>query len=165
MLPSLQGQVTGSHKINKFVIGFLIWCYPIFSFFLMHHHHFSCTFSMQVALIITAFVVTHCKCVERFPEVLVFPLHFYLGLFLKQLKVWISTYKTKIFLKQLTTSHIAHIVSNFPSTLSSSNKVETSSLYNFVFIKFTFTSSETNIYSQTTFKPHKKFHKGWGNWQ
>ena len=122
---------------------------------------FPAHYSMPVALIITAFVVKQCKCVEWLPEVLVFPLHFYLGLFLKQLKVWISTYKTKIFLKQLSTSHIAHIVSNFPSTLSSSNKVEISSLYNFVFIKFTFTSSETNIYSQTT----KKFHKGWDNWR
>ena len=122
---------------------------------------FPARYGMQVALIITAFIVTHCKCIEHFPEVLVFPLHFYLGLFLKQLKVWISTYKTKIFLKQLSTSHIAHIVSNFPSTLSSFNKVETSSLHNFVFIKLTFTSSETNIYSQTT----KKFHKGWDNWQ
>ena len=119
---------------------------------------FAASYGMQVALIITAFVVTHCKCIERFPQVLVFPLHFYLALFLKQLEVWISTYKTKIFLTQLS---ISHIVSNFPSTLSSSSKLETSSLSNFVFIKLTITSSETNIYSQTT----KKFHKGWDNWQ
>ena len=143
------------------VLGFLFDFTPYFLFSWCIIIIFPARYGMQVALIITAFIVTHCKCIEQFPEVLVFPLHFYLGLFLKQLEVWISTYKTKIFLTQLSISHIAHIVSNFPSTLSSSNKVETSSLSNFVFIKLTFTSSETNIYSQTT----KKFHKGWDNWR
>ena len=132
MLLSLQRKVTGSHKINTFGIRFLIWFYPhIFffpdassSFFL---HVMVCKWLLLSLLLLSLIANALSDSQKSLSSPCISTLDC-------SSNNWKYEYPLirQIFLTQLSISHIVHIVSNFPSTLSSILQQS----WNFIPIKF-----------------------------